>query len=198
MLWPWDDLIIWSERTYRKTAKTRYFQLFLVDLTLPWPLDDIPRSWQCQNITSVCYLIRFCYISQCWHKGDLKGVWKPLQPLCYLCNPRGWFGVGLCWDLGMFQTIISISSKQNVSKNNKNKLFPTVLSRFDLAVSSKLPYQDLGITPLWYQTPTDVTCVLGLGFDRVIWSAGPTIYSQPFWADLTLLWPWDDLTKTSG
>ena len=33
LLWPWDDLIIWSERDYRKTAKTKYF---------------IPRSWQCQ------------------------------------------------------------------------------------------------------------------------------------------------------
>ena len=62
-------------------------------------------------------------------------------------------------------------------------LFPTVLSWFDLAVTLKWPYHDLGIT---------------LGFDRVIGSAGPIIYFQPFWADLTLLWSIDDLNKTLG
>ena len=44
LLWPWDDLIIWSERNYRKTAKTRYFQVFSVILTLPWPLDDLAMT----------------------------------------------------------------------------------------------------------------------------------------------------------
>ena len=57
---------------------------------------------------------------------------------------RGWFGVGLCWDLGMFQAIIYISGEQNVSKNKKISYF------------------------------------------------------QAFWADLTSLWPWNDLTMTLG
>ena len=35
----------------------------------------------------------------------------------------------------MFQDIVYISSEHNVSKNNKNKLFSTVLSRFDLVVT---------------------------------------------------------------
>ena len=130
-----------------------------------------------------------------WFEGGLK---KLSNPHAIHETPRGWFGVGLCWDLGMFQAIIEISIEQNVSKNNKNKLFPPVLSWFDLAVTLKWPFHDLGRPPLWYQTWTDVTYVFGLGFDRVIWSASPTIYSQPFWADLPLLWPWDDLTKTLG
>ena len=39
----------------------------------------------------------------------------------------GCFGIGPCWDLGVFQAIIYISSEHNVSKNNKNQLFSTVL-----------------------------------------------------------------------
>ena len=145
-------------------------------MTLTWSW-VIPRSWQCQNITSVCYLIYFCHIRQCWHKVDLKGVWKkPSNPFVISVTTRGWFGVGLCWDLGMFQAIVEISSEQNVSKNNKNKLVPPVLSRFDPPVLSwcdlemtlpwpwdnssmvpntnrchmctwRRPYQNLGITP---------------------------------------------------
>ena len=64
----------------------------------------------------------------------------------------------------MFQAIIYISSEQNVDKNKKNKLFPTVSSWFDLAVTLKWPYHDLGITPLWYQTPTDITMCTWLEF----------------------------------
>ena len=39
----------------------------------------------------------------------------------------------------MFQAIKYISGEYNVSKNNKNQLFLTVLSRFDLAVTLRLP-----------------------------------------------------------
>ena len=35
-------------------------------------------------------------------------------------------------------------------------------------------------------------------FDRFIVSAGPIKYFQPFWADLTLLCPWDELTMRGG
>ena len=48
---------------------------------------------------------------------------------------RGCFCEGPCWDLDMFQDIVYISSEHNVSKNNKNKLFSIVLSRFDLVVN---------------------------------------------------------------
>ena len=34
---------------------------------------------------------------------------------------QGCFCVGPCWDLGMFQAIVYISSEHNVSKNNKKK-----------------------------------------------------------------------------
>ena len=76
LLWPWDDLIIWSERNYRNNSKKKIFSAFFscfdLAVILRWPW-DIPRSLQCQNITSVCYFIYFCHIR---HKGDLKGVWK--------------------------------------------------------------------------------------------------------------------------
>ena len=55
---------------------------------------------------------------------------------------RGWFGVGLCWDIGMFQAIIYISSEQSASKNviiekQQNKILLTILSWFDLGVTLK-------------------------------------------------------------
>ena len=170
-------------------------------MTFRWPCHDLGISQGHGNV-KIYHQCAIWSISAISESVDIRVIWRGFeknhQPLCYPCNPTGVIWCRSCWDLGMFQAIIYISSEQNVSKNNKNKLFPTVLSWFDLAVTLKWPYHDLGITPLWYQTPTDVTCVLGLGFDRVIWSAGPTIHSQPFWADLTLLWPWDDLTKTLG
>ena len=78
-----------------------------------------------------------CYLVHLTHLGDLKGggVIKPSNPYVIPVTSRGCFGVGLCLVLGMFQAIIYISSKRNVSKNNKNKLFPTILGRFDLAVT---------------------------------------------------------------
>ena len=182
LLWPWDYFIIWSERNYRKTAKTRYFQLFSVDLTLQWPLDDLAMILGYPKVMAM-------------PNANAK---KTLQPLCYPCNFSGWFGKGLCWDLDMFQAIIYISSKQNVAKTTKISYFQP----FWVDFTSLWPWNDLTMT-LW-ELPCGIKhqpkspCVLGLGFKRVIWSAGPTIYSQPFWADLTLLWPWDDLTKTLG
>ena len=41
---------------------------------------------------------------------------------------QGCFGVGLCWDLGMLQAMVDITSEHNVSKHNKNQLFLAVLS----------------------------------------------------------------------
>ena len=79
-----------------------------------------------------------CYLVHLTHLGDLKrrgDVIKPSNPYVIPVTSRGCFGVGLCLVLGMFQTIICIPSERNVSKNNKNKLFLTILSRFDLAVT---------------------------------------------------------------
>ena len=73
-------------------------------------------------------------------------------------NSRGWFGVGLFWNLGRFKpSLLYFLSEYNVRKNNKNKLFPTVLRWFYLAVTLKWPYHDLQIKPIWNQTPTDFT-----------------------------------------
>ena len=38
------------------------------------------------------------------------------------------FCIGLCWDLGMLEAMIDITSEHNVSKNNKNLLFSAALS----------------------------------------------------------------------
>ena len=41
---------------------------------------------------------------------DISVIWmgmnKPSNPYDIPVTPRGWFGVGLCWDLGMCQAII--------------------------------------------------------------------------------------------
>ena len=51
-----------------------------------------------------------------------------INPYVIPVTSLGYFDVGPCWDLGMFQAIIYISSEHNVSKNNKDKLFSTVLT----------------------------------------------------------------------
>ena len=78
---------------------------------------------------------------QCWNKGDLKGGGNNPPTLNVIpATSQGCFGIGPCWDpAGMFQAIKYISGEYNASKNNKNKLFLTVLSRFDLAVTLRLP-----------------------------------------------------------
>ena len=153
-----------------------------------------------QNITPVCYLDHFIHITQHWHKDEGRGRgWKTLQPLCYPCNLSGVFCVRLCWDLGMIQAMIDITSEHNISKNNRNQLFSAVLKWFHLAVTLRWSQHEFGVSPLWNQTPADMSsCVLGLGYDRFIGCACPKMWSQPFWDDLTLLWPWDDLTMTLG
>ena len=57
----------------------------------------------------------------------------------------------------------------NEPKNKKNKLFSTILSWFDLAVTLRWSNHDLGITPLWNLTLTHVTMCTCLGF-RPIYS----------------------------
>ena len=47
-----------------------------------------------------------------------------IEMVTYPLEPRG----DPCCDLGMFQAIIYISSEHNFRRNNKNKLFPTILS----------------------------------------------------------------------
>ena len=79
----------------------------------------------------------------------------------------GW--TWLCWDLGMLRAIIYITSEHNASKNNRNKLFSTVLSWFDLAVTLRWCHHYLGIIPIWNQTPTDVTMCTWIGFWPIYW-----------------------------
>ena len=45
-----------------------------------------------------------------------------------------------------------------------NNLLSTILSWFDLAVTLRWPYHDLGITPPWKSPPTLVTMCTWLGF----------------------------------
>ena len=52
----------------------------------------------------------------------------PSNPYVIPVTPPGCSGVGLCWDLGMLQAMIDITSEHNVSKNNKHQLFSAVLS----------------------------------------------------------------------
>ena len=64
----------------------------------------------------------------------------------------------------------------------------------------KWPYHDLGITPLWYQTPTDVTMCTWVGF----WTSYMKCWSNNLfstvlsWFDLamTLRWPYQDIGIT--
>ena len=87
---------------------------------------------------------------------------KPSNHYVIPVTSRGCFGVGLCWDIGMLQAMIDIISEHNVSTNNKNLLFSAVLSWFHLAVTLGWSHHDLGVTPLWNQTPTDVImCMVG-------------------------------------
>ena len=120
------------------------------------------RGWFC---LSVCHLDHFCHIRQSWHEDEGRGRgWKTLQPLCYPCNLSGVIWCRSVLGSRYVSSIIYISSERNVSKNNKNKSFPTFLNWFDLAVTLKWPYHDLGITPLWNQTPTDVIMCTWVGF----------------------------------
>ena len=56
-----------------------------------------------------------------------KGGKKSSNPYVIPVTSRGSFGVGLCWDPGMLQAMIDITSEHNVSENNKNQLFSAVL-----------------------------------------------------------------------
>ena len=49
---------------------------------------------------------------------------KPSNPFVIPVTSQGCFCVGLCWDLGMLQAMIDITSEHNVSKNNtKSAIF---------------------------------------------------------------------------
>ena len=152
---------------------------------LGWALPDVINVLVIgQNITSVCYFVH-CAM---WDSTDTRVIWrgggaskKPSNPKCYLCNLSGVF----LWDLGMFQDIVYISSEHHVSKNNKKKLFSTVLRRYDLVVTLRWPPHDLWITPLWNPTPTHVTICTWVGLDRFIGSAGPIIYLKEIFLNKT-------------
>ena len=48
---------------------------------------------------------------------------KPSNPYVIPVTSQGCFGVGLCWNLGMIQAMIDITSEHNVSKNNQDQLY---------------------------------------------------------------------------
>ena len=59
---------------------------------------------------------------------ERRGGGKPSNPYVIPVTSQGCFGIGLCWDLGMIQAMIDITSEHNVSKNNQNQLSSAVLS----------------------------------------------------------------------
>ena len=69
----------------------------------------------------------------------------------------------------MLQVIIYTTSEHNVSKNHQNKVFSTVLCLFDLSVTLRWSHHDLGITPQWNQTPTDVIMCTWFGSRPIYW-----------------------------
>ena len=54
---------------------------------------------------------------------------KPSNPYVIPVTSQGCFGVGLCWDLGMLQAMIDITSEHNVRKNNKISYFQPMTLR---------------------------------------------------------------------
>ena len=149
-------------------------------MTLPWPCGKSPMKpdppthitmcrllwmgfirFNCPSVKhkiSVLYLVYFCYIRQGGHKSDLM-VYNLSNPLITLLPFEALHSIGpcWCWGLGMLQAIIDISREHIFIKINKNKLFPLILSWFDLAVTLRWPYHDLGVTPLWRPISTHVT-----------------------------------------
>ena len=110
------------------------------------------------------------------------------------------FSVGLCWDLGMLQAMIDITSEHNVSKNNKNQLFLAALSWFHLSVTLRWSQHDLEVTLLCNQTATDVIMCTWVGFRPIYWKcwSNNVVSTILRWFDLasTLRWPYHDLEIT--
>ena len=100
----------------------------------------------------------------------------------------------------MIQAMIDITSEHNVSKNNQNQLFVAVLSWFHLAVTLRWSQHDLGITPLWNQTATDVIMCTWVGFRPIYWKcwSNNVVSTILGWFDLamTFRWPYHDLGIT--
>ena len=121
---------------------------------------------------------------------------NPSNPYVIPVTSQGCFSVGLCWDLGMLLAMIDITSEHNVSKNNKNKLFSAVLSWFHLAVTLTWSQHDVGVTPLWNQTPTDVIMCTWVWFWPIYWKcwSNNVVSTVLRWFDLamTLRWPYHD------
>ena len=63
-------------------------------------------------------------------------------------------------------TIILILNVQNWDKKHKNKLFSSLLSQYDLAVTLKWPYNNLGVTASWSPISIHMSPVY-LGWDSL-------------------------------
>ena len=125
---------------------------------------------------------------------------KPSNPYVIPVTSQGCFDVGLCWDLGMIQAMIDITSEHNVSKNNQNQLSSAVLSWFHLAVALRWSQHDLGVTPLWNQTPADVIMCTWVASRPIYWKclSNNVVSTILRWFDLamTLRWPFHDFGIT--
>ena len=168
----WFDLAVTLRWPWGKNP-VKYNPNLVHHVYLGWALPDVINVLVIgQNIASVCYFVH-CAM---WDSIDTRVIWRggggvknPPTLNVISATSRGCFCVGPCWDLDMFQDIVYISSEHNVSKNNKNNLFSTILSRFDLVVTLRWPHHDLWITSLWNPTPTHVTMCTWVGFRSIYW-----------------------------
>ena len=111
------------------------------------------------------YFVPFCHIRQGWNKGDLMG-YNPPNPVITCYRLGRFLTLVRVGGLGMLQSIIDIPREHTCSQINKNKLFSLVLSWFDLAVTLRWPYHDIGVAPLWNPTPTHFSkCILAIGWN---------------------------------
>ena len=122
---------------------------------LGWALPDVINVLVIgQNITSVCYFVH-CAM---WDSIDTRVIWRgggrvknPPTLNVISATSQGCFCVGPCWNLGMFQDIVYISSEHNVSKNNEKKAifnrFAQIWSCCDLEMTAPWPLDNSPMKP---------------------------------------------------
>ena len=89
-------------------------------------------------------------LTQGWFEGGGGRVKNPPTLNVITATSQGCFCVGPCWDLGMFQDIVYISSEQNVSKTKKKAIFnrfAQIWSCCDLEMTAPWPLDNSPMKP---------------------------------------------------
>ena len=100
------------------------------------------------NKSTYLFLVHSRNFREGWDKGDLIRYY-PFNPYITPFQHLGYVRCTLVLVSGLVLTIILILNVQNWGKKHKNKLFSPLLSWFDLAVTLRWPYNDLGVTASW-------------------------------------------------